>query len=387
MLIQDLITLGKMLYKERQSIGKHFSFSTSKANSISSRANTSTYYFPVAASDNLTTEEKVMIIRANERAYAQFVWTAFTLIPAVEVDSFDESTISDYLSKFHSNMGLRHDFTFDYKLECADFNPKIINEATSVTYKGQASSVADDKNVNVSNSMTFGNIKPDPESKPIKGGGFQGFIDSDWKKANDLLPSTIIVPVRFISKDTNQAHTVNVLVNIKADMHNIPSNILVNDISSSMTGSKKLLQFVKLISGEEDSLADFLFGISQMKTDIGGNKSPWLDAFKRRRRVADIAFGVLKNNFMPTGTICLTMNEVNTLKMKYNIDIFKEAERIMKEYYLLGFLIADQTNEILYTRYDSHTDFQEYPYKTLEREAASQDRVIKDMIKSMGSMR
>jgi hypothetical protein len=96
---------------------------------------------------------------------------------------------------------------------------------------------------------------------------------------------------------------------------------------------------------------------------------------------------MLMNNLKPIATLCVTMNEVNALKTQYDIDVFKDVKKIMDAYYLLGFCIVDQVNEVVYVRYDSQVDFQEFPYKTLEREAASQDRTLKDMVKAMGALR
>ncbi len=391
MLIEDLITLGKMLYKEKAFFGKRLHFGTSKGTSIAARANVSTYFFPVIAEDNLTSDEIVMIMRALERTYAVFTRTSFMLIPATEVDSFDEAMITDYLSKFHNNMGIRHDFDFDVTLNSAitkDLNANILNEATKVELKSPYGKVYGD-DVSIGNTLSFGSVGStvaNASNDTLKYGKGE-FNNLDWKKANDLLPSSVTVPARFISKDTNQAHTVEIMVNVKAEMHKTPAEVLANGVASTMAEKKTLLNFVKLVSGEEASISDFLFGISQMKSDLITKGNPWLESFKRRKRLADLSFGMLKNNFIPTGTIALTMNTVNVLKQKYDIDVFKSADKIMKEYFLLGLLIADQTNEVLYTRFDSHSDFQEYPYKTLERESASQDKVIQNMIKAMGSYR
>lgn len=395
MFIQDIITLGKLAYKERHLLkktvkGSRFIISSPGARSISAISNDATYFFQIAASENLKPDEVVMIMRAAERSYALFTRTAFMLIPAVEVENFDNSTIKDYLDQFHSNMGLRHDFSVELQLNSAcDFNDSILNEATRVVLKNNRHTTNTD--VDVEDTMRFGagNLGYKDTGKPIQTQNSvrTAFSDLDWKKANDMLPSSVMVPVKFISKDTNTSHIVDVMVNIKAVLHKVTSVNMVQNIVSTIAQKKSLLGFVKLISGEERSVADFLFGISQMKEDLVSKANPWLEAFKRRKRLADMAWGTLKNNFMPTGTICLTMNEVNTLKQKYDIDVIKDSDKIMREYFLLGLMIADQSNEELLVKFDGYMDFQQYPYKTLEREAASQDKTIKDLIKTLGTFR
>jgi hypothetical protein len=215
-----------------------------------------------------------MILRALERAYAMFTRTSFSLIPAVEVKDFNDATIKDYLDKFHSNMGLRHDFTAELQLNSdspKDFNCSILNEATKVTLKKDGLKSLKDKGA-VSNSMSFGalgSVTKDENDNPAIYSTKPQMIDSDWKKANDMVPSTVMVPVTFISGDKDDPQrpstTVDIMVNIKAFMHRIPSAAMVENIVSTLAQKKTLLNFIKFVSGEEKSVADFLFGISQMK--------------------------------------------------------------------------------------------------------------------------
>jgi hypothetical protein len=396
MLIEELITLGKMLHKEGRFLGKRVMLGGGRAKSLSALANDSTYFFPVVASEYMSSDELVMVVRALERAYAMFARTAFALIPAVEVDSFDEATVRDYLSQFHTNIGMKPNFALSFEIssmkestESSEFRMSVLNEANDDIGKPKVTQMDSFNQTKPFNTR----LKPDQDDSTYRStsAGKQMFSDLDWKKANELLPTSMQVPVKFVTKsDTGDVTTniVEIIVNVKATMHKTPSGEMVRDVASSLLEKKGFLKFVKYISGEDDSTSDFLFGVSQMKFDLLNQKaSPWIEAFKRRKRLADLAWGTLVNNFKPIATICLTMNEVNMLSTKYNIDVFKEAEKIMKTYYLLGFVIVDQVNEIVYTQFDSQPGFQEYPYKTLEREAANQDRVLKDMLKAMNAIR
>jgi len=399
MIIEELITLAKMMYKEK-AIDKmkkgQVLFGGQRIKSIAQLANETTYFFQVVSSDNLASDELIMIVRAVERSYAIFARTAFSLIPAVEVDSFNASTVKDYLSMFHTNIGLNSNISIKTSLfetsNVDNFNTAILNEATLNT-KSPSINISPLDAFGDKGRMTFAS-----DASSVKGymstlgkmNPAKIMSDVDWKKANDLLPTVINVPIKFVSvsKEKHFEHVVEVQVNIKATMHKASTDVLVQDLANTVANKKGFLNFVKYISGEQKSTADFMFGISQIKREILDKKgNPWLNAFRRRKRLADLAWNTLSNNFKPTGTICITMNEVELLKLKYNIDIFKEAEKIMREYYLLGFLIADQTNEVLHVMYDSQPGFQEYPYRTLEREAASQDRTIKDMVKAMGAFK
>lgn len=371
LMLEELLTLGRMVLKNSSLFSGnrklHLQLSGS---SIARQANDATYYFPVIASDNLSTDEVTMMMKTIERSYALFARTAFSLIPAIEVPNLNQATVKEYLGRFHTNIG-------------AQGNP----QSYTLSINNLKFEAAGGENLNNGVLNDFNAVLKEagedfPKTRPAK------FLDTDWKKANELMPTTISVPVTFISTDSNAQVTNEIQVNVKATMHKASSKLLTADISKSLHQGRGFLNFVKYISGEQKSLIDFLFGISSMKEDMLNKKHiPWLEAFKRRKRLANLAWGTLAEQFKPTGTIVITMNEVNTLRNEYDIDIRKEAGKIMKEYFLLGFIILDQVNQMASIMYDGQPDFQEYPYKTLEREGMNQDKTVSDMIKAMGQFR
>lgn len=392
MIIEELLTGAKMMAKEAKYLGRRVYIGGSRTKSIASLSNDSTYFFPVVGSEYLSSDELVMLCRAFERSYAMFTRTCFSLIPAVEVPKFDEATVRDYLQKFHTNIGTSPNVS---RVVIDTGGPSFVdrisksslNEASTQATGGISWTKDDNFRVNGTFKAASGSAgDAKDEANPYKKATTL-FSDLDWKKANDMLPTTMQVPVKFVDGNGNFT-TVEIMVNIKATMHKAGSGELIRDIANSVQGKSGFLRFVQYISGEQKSLSDFLFGISQMKSDLLNKKSnPWIEAFKRRKRLSDAALGTMADNYKPIATLCLTMNEVNMLKTKYNLDVFKEAASIMKTYYLLGFAIVDQVNEVVHVMYDSQPGFQDYPYKTLERESANQDRTLKDMVKAMGALR
>ena len=366
MYIEDIITLGRKLLKDNMFKSKKITLSQ-RFKSLSQAASETTYFFPIACSEQVTSDEVMMLMRMFERNYAIFTRTAFSLIPFVDTSN-PEYGIKEHLAKVHQNMGVpNHPGSVTINLEASSerINYGILNEQNASREFVQRMR----NNVNVDDKIPANTLPP---SQVVA-------ENYDWKKANDAMPTSIHIPLRFNND------TLDLLVHIKAVMHKVPTQVLVKDIVGSMSQSRGFLNFVKYVSGEQKSLVDFLFGISNIKENlVNKSKSPWLEAFKRRRRLAKLAWGTVANNYKPIGTVVLTMNEVNILKNQYDIDVFKEAKKIMDQYYLLGFAILDQTNEIAYVMFDSYPDFQEYPYRTLEREASNQDKTLREMIRAMG---
>ena len=217
------------------------------------------------------------------------------------------------------------------------------------------------------------------------------FTDMDVKKANDALPMFAKATISFVVDDTGEVLNRDLLIGIKAYMHLAPAAELVTDIYNCIINKRKFLRFVKFITGEERSLSDLLFGINELKTDALSNKSEsgrWRSAFRSRKRWSKISIPKLMKEYTPNGTLVITMNEVNYLKDQYGIDIMRSdhVKMLMDADFLLGFVIIDQANEMVYVTYDGHGyGFQQYTYNMLERAAEISQREMRQLYRAFKS--
>ena len=215
------------------------------------------------------------------------------------------------------------------------------------------------------------------------------FTDMEMKKANEAIPIFTKADIGFVIDETEEVVTRDVLIGIKAYIHRAPSAELVNDIYNCIINKRKFLKFVKFITGEERSLADLMFGFKELRTDALDAKSSsgeWRSAFKRRRRWSKMSIPYLTKEYTPNGTIVMTMNEVEFIRDQYGIDIMRpdHVSMIMDADYLLGFVIVDQANEMVYVTYDGHGyGFQQYTYAMLEREQVQSDRMMRELYRAM----
>lgn len=213
------------------------------------------------------------------------------------------------------------------------------------------------------------------------------FTDMDMKKANEAIPIFAKASIGFIVDETEEVVSRDVLVGIKAYIHKAPSIELINGAYNCIINKRKFLRLVKFVTGEERSLADLLFGFKELKSDAIESRrdNSWNAAFKRRRRWSKMSVPYLTKEYTPNGTIVMTMNEVNFIKSQYGIDIMTPAhtEMIMDNEFLLGFVILDQAEEMVYVTYDGHGyGFQQYTYAMLEREQQSSDRMMRELYRS-----
>lgn len=216
------------------------------------------------------------------------------------------------------------------------------------------------------------------------------FTNMDMKKANEAIPTFAKATIGFIVDETEQVVSRDVLVGVKVWIHRATSMDLISDIYNSIINKRKFLQFVKWISGESVSLADLMFGIKELKLDANSTSKPgigrWLPAFRRRKRLSKMAIPFLMKNYTPNGTVVITMNEVNFIKSEYGVDIMRpdHVKMLMEQSFLLGFVVLDQSNEIVHVCYDGSDTFQQYTYAALERSDGQQsDRAIRELYRSL----
>lgn len=409
--------------------------------SISSYSSGTIFYFPMIISDQCSLEEIKLISRSLEKQYAAFVAACISLVPFHRVEEGDVMSIEKYLQTFHQNIGITGGsdignvirdvaaFTESTQITEADVDVamnkareywvksmnenssfvelslahiKSINESTRIDdHLDSFSRVLLNRtrtNLNEAKDIDFG-TPGDDSMGTHHDGVYQDlplnktfpdkeiFSSSDMKKANELIPTFIKATVGFIVGSEERVVKKEILVGIKTYIHKYQSKILIEDIYQTIKNGRKFLQFVKFVTGEENSLADLVLGIDKIKYDVmtakkAGVSDQQIAMIKKRSRFAKMQIPYIMKNYMPNASYVITSNEVSLLKSIYNIDILSNGAvpRIMADNFLLGFVILDQTNESAYISYEGHNyQFQEIPYTYLEREATESDRMTRQL--------
>jgi len=270
---------------------------------------------------------------------------------------------------------------------------KMIKEAEKVKGGGRTASSSDDRegfDIVYNKNRPSGGINMAQATNRAKFTTFskEVFTDMDMKKANEAIPTFTHANIGFVIDETEEVVTRDVLLGIKTYVHRAPSAELINDLYNCIINKRKFLKFVKFITGEERSLADLLFGFKELRTDALDAKNgagEWRSAFKRRRRWAKMSIPYLTKEYTPNGSIVMTMNEVEFIRSQYGIDIMNpdHVRMIMDADFLLGFVILDQANEMVYVTYDGHGyGFQQYTYAMLERQQVASDRMMRELYRS-----
>ena len=197
--------------------------------------------------------------------------------------------------------------------------------------------------------------------------------DNDVKKSNELVPTMLNVSLN-VKEDGNFGGALNFMLGIKAVLHPINNDEMVNNLVAGCKNSNKFFNFIRWTSGETTFFKDFLFNVNEIKDDVynrSAGASHWWTTLKRRK-----AWAKMKHKFpigkrvLPNTSIVVSMEEVEYIKSTYGFDLMntKIVDKLMREYFLLSFVIVDSSLEIVHFMFDGQTDFQSVSFNGLERE-------------------
>lgn len=430
--------------KELDKIVKSMKPGRASYSSISDRASRGILQFPLLASQSLDISTIQMVSKACERNYTSFIEIIISMNPEV-MDS--DGDIANYLKNFHQNTKHISIRTENYEFQIApiegsrsayanlteelvpylsDFVTEALNDKYAPTMrkilkplipmkeaKGGGNTFHNNSNHRDTNNMAVGsfntntpfnsigsfnkvtNIVNNPQqSSGNKSDRIQDVIpsnilmDNDVKKANELVPTTL--HVRVLRRDADSmggSKYIDFIIGIKSVIHPIKSEEMIENLVEAGRKRDRIFDFIRWTTGEISFFKDFLFGIKSMKNTINkavnGGSSWWLTL---RRRAEDS--NVLKftpNRLLPNSTIAVSMEEVNFIKANYGFDIMQPAvlHSIMRQYFLLGFIVVDQSTETVHVMFENENAFHTYTFNSLERENSNAAKQFREMLKAV----
>ena len=215
--------------------------------------------------------------------------------------------------------------------------------------------------------------------------------DNDIKKCNELVPTTLSVTLQQIKGD-NFGGNVNFILGIKGLMHPVNSDEMVSNLLDGYKSGNKFFNFLRWTSGEIAFLRDLVMNVDGIKEDAlkkhRKGSSHWWTTLKRNRTLSRVKNTIGKNKILPNATIACSMEEVMEIKDTYNVDLMdpKAIMKLMDRYFLLGFVIVDESQELCYFMFDGEREFQALSFKGLERENNNKND-FKDIYKMINSGR
>lgn len=200
-------------------------------------------------------------------------------------------------------------------------------------------------------------------------------ISSDVKKANELVPTMMIV--NFVNINSGSPIDETMVIGVKAKLYPVDSVDVLNRIVIKNKDKNKLFGLVRATTREISFCRDFLFAIDKAKIDAlsqskRGSSSKLWKILERRSLKSKVRRSLGQvNDASAISTLVISQEEVEYLKKTENIDLEKPnvMRPIMESYNLMGVCIVDEAAETAKFMYDTGDDIYEVlSFNHLERE-------------------
>lgn len=373
--------------------------------SISKLSKDGIHQFPCICTTANKIESTSMVVKSCERNYASFLQVVYSMNSVVAMD--DSTGVSDYLRKFHQNVDGKTDLgdvlsTFAIEAYDALQTNNLLIEA--ITCDGCTQSMLIENRNQLEDEMssfvtTIVNEKYNPNARMksfMEASGHdrsKSSIDSraaqltanDVKKSNELVPTTLLLKLTIQDKNGNVAGTTEIVVGVKCVIHPVSSEEMIANLANVNRG--KMFDFIRWTSGEISFFKDFLFNVDEIKTDVVNRSkgaSKWWLTLKRRADSAKVGKRFFTSKtILPNATIICSMDEIQYLKANKNVDLMAPfyINKLMEQYFLLGFVIIDESSQLVYFMFDGNNDWETISFTGLERENSSKSNDFKEMLK------
>lgn len=217
-------------------------------------------------------------------------------------------------------------------------------------------------------------------------------MDTDFKKANDLVPTMLHVRVYPTSVDGAEElpDPIDFVLGVKVTLHSVVADAMVENLARGINKDNHFFEFVKWTTGETRFFKDFVFAMDQQKWDaknLSSKNKGWFVASKKRKEKAKILAKVGKNAPTPIMTVVVSKDCIELLAKSYGYDIEKSPmllDNLMENYYLLGFVIVNPATNRVDINLDGFTQAETLTLNTLQKEETREDKKFKEMMRAMG---
>ena len=422
---------GKELAENYKKRAKKNGFGSAGA-SIAKIDSNLTMVFPVLCSKGISIENASMVSKAMERHYVSMLQRIFA---AYQIAGDETRSAADYISNFHQNLdsrlmsmddvlkitGVTESSEYITSTEEAAIRndmgrinyvlPSNVNESALSIYtftendigvSGSKNGNSVDINIRVKNDGAAArqnsiakDIKDNADAKKSAAEYFnKQVLDSDYKKANELMPTTMAIS--FKVNTGNQIIPVDsALVAVKAKLYPISSEDIVENISKRLEDRNWLTNFIRASTREISFFKDFLFAIDRAKIDALAHSARkkttdkiWkvLERRATNAKLKKTAQSSSSSDVRPITTLCISQEEVEYLRKHHNIDMesISTVKALFNSLNLLAVVIVDESLEVVKFAFDADDPMWEtVSFTHLEREASdnSYKKVVNLMTK------
>ena len=201
-------------------------------------------------------------------------------------------------------------------------------------------------------------------------------LDNDIKKANELMPTTMIVNFISNNDDNKDAIRMTGVIGVKAKMYPVDSIDICNRLASKVKDRNGLFNLVRASTREISFFKDLAFAIDKAKMDAvymasDSNNAKMFKVLERRAAKNKFSRLIKKNGASPITSLVISQYDADYLKQA-NIDMGKSyyARSILEGYNLMDIVIADESMEIARFLFDDGDGvYEALTFDALEKQA------------------
>lgn len=201
--------------------------------------------------------------------------------------------------------------------------------------------------------------------------------DGTIRKNNEAEPT--ILELDLIYNNGTGMSSAKLALGVKTITHVIPYEEMVYFIAHSLEEDNTLFKFLKWTTGEIKFLKDLVLDFNNVKMQALSDKASlkWARHLIHRGKEAKVRKFLNKDGFVPNTTIILSREDVEFMKLRYNIDLFKNrtAASVCNLFFLLHLIIVDEIDDILYIFNMDVKTYERYSFEKLQNEILSMSKV------------
>ena len=214
----------------------------------------------------------------------------------------------------------------------------------------------------------------------------------DVEKANELLPTNMIVNFIGVDRATGINTAMTGVIGVKAKLYPVDSVDIINRISSKVVEKNGLFNLIRATTREISFFKDLAFAIDKAKLDAvymadDSNNARLFKLLERRATKHRFTKLLASNDASPITTLVLSDTDVDYLRKYHNIDMNKafNVRTLFNSYNLMGVVLADESLEICKFMWDDGDNiFETLTFDALEKQ--SSDNSYKKVINLMSKL-
>ena len=386
--------------------------------SIAKKTSNLVCVFPVMVSSSLSIDTAIMNMKAIERKAAIMLQLLFSSYKIQDLRDTEQ-----ILSQFHKNIKLNDKMNIDDVVSVMDrleesgqiikvnpvqvqavkedmknisfyfeknVNPVSLNEYSVSRNKASRDIIVESWTNNRCgiNSRTLKDMHDIAKNRTEM--NKSAIISSDYKKANEMVPTLLNINFWYAPEDGNAIPIENVVIGVKARLIPIAANDIVNHIMAKIEDKNALLQFIRATTRETNFVKDFLLAIDRAKIDAlahsrKGSANPMWKVLERRAMTSKLKRLIgSPNNYMAITSLIISQEDVDSIKKEYNVDVENPSTvyPLFSNYNLMCFGISDESLEVAKFMFDTgEGNWENYSFTSLERE--DKDNTYKKVVNLM----